>query len=322
MSKKLFSFGYIQLLHQAIRDPLAWSYIARRLSLSLQNIGIAHECILDIISILQQFETPKCEEIDVGSDLLNFQKKWRRHLDRVYFSDYESLRFPFLKTNVFDAIQSDYNLGSCLDVGCGRGCLSGQILKQGFANKVVGIDQANFESEWRERTIESSTANLSFAMVPIDGLRIWLETQQLFDTFLMCYVLHHSNEYWTVRTLLDIQQAMTKKSRLIIVEDSFFSTAEAKHDPFHIVPLWISLCSTSKIYTTTSAYHIQTVLDFVAVQFLANFNEVDMSCNYKTSEDWIEMFKKLNFNICTSEYIGFPNNRDIDVPQSFFVLSI
>lgn len=320
MASQPLSPAYVQLLGRAVRDPAAWSYTTRQMTSSLQRLRIEHDCIWDVIGLLEKFDNPKNEELDTAKLLDDFQATWRKHLDRAYFIGYESLRFPYLKEHVLDITHPNGQLGTSLDVGCGRGCVSSELLKSGFASTVLGVDQAHFESEWRERRSEIAKAGLQFARVPVAGFGTWLAAQTEFDTVIMSYVLHHSNDYWAARTLLDIQRAMSTGSQLIILEDSYFSTKPPMNDPYALFPVWNALVAGAKAYLSTSAYHSQALLDFVAVQLLANFREVDMPCNYKTGEDWIAFFEALKFKILRAEFIGFPNHRDIDVPQSFFVL--
>jgi hypothetical protein len=113
---------------------------------------------------------------------------------------------------------------------------------------------------------------------------------------------------------------MSPESRLIILEDSFSRTMPSKHNRDCIDKLWSSLASASEIYALTDAFHIQVVLDFVAVQLLANFSDVQMPCTYKRTDEWERLFIQAGFRIEKSVYLGFPKERDIDVPQSFFSL--
>ena len=63
----------------------------------------------------------------------------------------------------------------------------------------------------------------------------------------MSYVLHHSSDYWAIRTLLDIQKIMTPHTRLIILEKfAFFPTLPPKNDPFALNPIWSALMAERK----------------------------------------------------------------------------
>jgi hypothetical protein len=113
---------------------------------------------------------------------------------------------------------------------------------------------------------------------------------------------------------------MAPDCRLVILEDSYSAELAAKHDHDGIAGLWASLGAASHVYALTDGFHIQTVLDFVAVQLLACFGDVEMPCTYRRMTEWESLFVQLGFRIERSVYLGFPQARDIDVPQAYFVL--
>jgi len=68
------------------------------------------------------------------------------------------------------------------------------------------------------------------------------------------------------------------------LEDSFIE-GKSLEDPCKIGLKWKRWCENSKIYPLSEGYSVQIVLDFVAVQLLAGFKEVSMSCNYKVGQN-------------------------------------
>ncbi len=44
-----------------------------------------------------------------------------------------------------------------------------------------------------------------------------------------------------------------------------------------------------------------------------------MPCHYRTGASWKDFFGKLGYQVIQTGNIGFPANRDIAVPQGFFV---
>jgi len=314
---------YIAQLQVAMRSDVARRFIRTRLTESLLLINIDPVCIAAIHSVLEflayrQRITPESLAV-VGE---KFQKAWRVHLNRTYFIEYETLRWPYLRDYVLKDIDPNIRLGRCLDTGCGRGWLTSQLVISRLADSAMGIDAAGYESEWKERLAQFKGPGLDFVRVPVGDFGDWTQRQAKFDTILMLYVLHHSTEYWAVTTLQMLQQVMSPVSKLIIVEDSCSTNAPAKHDRDNINGLWASIASSSQIYALTDAFHIQIVLDFVAVQLLANFGDVDMPCTYKKVDEWEHLFDRLGFSVQKAVYLGFPKERDIDVPQSYFVLKL
>jgi SAM-dependent methyltransferase len=312
---------YIAQLRAAMRSAPVRSFVHDRLTKSLSAIDIDQACIVAIKRVLDFFTYRKILTPElVTAAMAEFQKAWRVYLNRKYFIDYEVLRWPYLRDYVLREIDSNLRMGRCLDIGCGRGWLTSQLVLSGMADSAVGIDAAEYEPEWKDCLTRFKRTSLSFEREPVGELSDWVKRQSKFDTILMLYVLHHSTEYWGVRTLHSLLEVMSPGSRLIILEDSFSRTMPAKHDRDCIDKIWPSLSSTSEIYALTAAFHIQLVLDFVAVQLLANFSDVQMPCTYKRVDEWEHLFTQVGFRIEKSVYLGFPKERDIDVPQSFFSL--
>ena len=115
---------------------------------------------------------------------------------------------------------------------------------------------------------------------------------------------------------------MGPESRLIVLEDACSIDCPPEYDRDHINDLWASVAQSSEVYSLTDTFHIQVILDFVAVQLLANFTDVEMPCSYKRSDEWECFFRDAGFRIENAHYLGFPRERDIDVPQAFFVLKL
>lgn len=315
------SQDYLAQLRIALRSEVVHRFVRTRLWKSLTTINIAPGCIADIDALLELLACRK--DVTTGSfsaAIDTFSQTWRVHLDRAYFVDYEALRWPYVRDYVLNDIEPKMRLGRCLDVGCGRGWLTSQLVASGMADTAFGIDAADYASEWKERLAQFGGVGLEFAPVPTSKLSEWVQGRRKFDTMLMLYVLHHSSEYWVARTLSILRDLLSENSRLIILEDSCSTSLAAKHDRDQIAELWSSIAAGSTPYALTDAFHIQVVLDFVAVRLLASFDDVDMPCTYKTVEEWGHLFGQLGFRVEKIAYLGFPEMRDIDVPQSYFVL--
>jgi 2-polyprenyl-3-methyl-5-hydroxy-6-metoxy-1,4-benzoquinol methylase len=312
---------YIAQLRAAVRSETVRRFVKSRLTESLTQIGIDPGCIGDIHEILESlWYRRKLTLESLLEARTTFQSSWRVHLNRTYFIEYEGLRWSYLEELIFNDIDPDIRLGRCLDIGCGRGWLTSKLLTSGKADSVLGIDAAAYLPEWNERLAQAKTPGLKFEQVPIGRFSDWAQAQARFDTVLMLYVLHHSNDFWAVKTLDALRYAMSPLSRLIVLEDSCSTAVAPRYDRGNIGPLWAELASSSRVYGLTDAFHIQMVLDFVAVKLLADFDAVDMACTYKRVDEWTRLFQELGFEIERVVYLGFPRNRDIDVPQSYFVL--
>lgn len=320
MSKELYNDDYVETLCSAMGRSATRSYVLPRLEHSLARIGIERDCIEAVILLLvgllgrDAFDGQK-----LSDEVSKFQDAWRPHLNRVYLSDYEAIRWRFITKYVLDRLQEGKELGRCLDVGCGRGCVTSMLITEHIASEAVGIDAANFESEWRER-LSSTTRGQRYQQVSIGDVDDWLKSSGPFDTLLLLYVLHHSDKYRASRTLRALCRNVRPGGRVIVLEDSLVLDRQPLEDPFNLTPVWREWAMSEQLYCLSVGYDAQVVLDFVAVHLLAGFREVRMPCNYRIGSDWVQFFAKLGYETVQMENIGFPEGRDIDVPQAFFVL--
>jgi hypothetical protein len=136
----------------------------------------------------------------------------------------------------------------------------------------------------------------------------------------MFYVLHHSSTYWVNRTLSALSTALHSAGTLAIIEDSLIYQDTPQADPEGLFNQWKVWTENTNVYDLSVGYDVQVILDFVAVQLLANFSDVEMPCNYQTGNGWTSQFLQLGFDVSQAVNIGFPKNRDIDVPQALFML--
>lgn len=328
MSQYSFDEHYVEMLRAAMCRWETRQYVLHRLDDSLRVLGLHESCVNAIISILTEFVRQPVSPRFLTERLQEFENEWRVHLDRKYLRDYEARRWEFMSKYVLNVVPAPVN--RCLDVGCGRGCITATIFQQKLAKSVVGIDASDFKKEWNERLSESAItgnqtkAAVEYKSVPIGQIESWLKHAGQFDLILLFYVLHHSEEYWTNKTLESLKARLSDQGRIIILEDSL-EVAEsvlAVSDPLDLTRIWRQWATSAGPYTLTPAYDVQVVLDFIAVQLLAGFCDVRMPCQYRTNNEWKRYFQLLGYEVENVQYIGFPEGRDIDVPQSVFVLKL
>jgi SAM-dependent methyltransferase len=328
MSQYLFDEHYVDMLRSAMRRWETRQYVLQRLDESLRSIEVHENCIIAIISILTDFLRQPVTAADLTERVTAFQRDWRVHLDRKYLNDYEATRWSFMSEYVFK--EQRVPVGRCLDVGCGRGCITATVFREKLAGSVVGIDASNFTHEWNERVSESIGLNrqkkavVEYKTVPVGQIDSWLNQAGQFDLILLFYVLHHSEEYWAGKTLDRLKGQLTEGGRVIVLEDSLEvnPTVDPVSDTFDLTPIWRNWVSPTTLYCLTPAYDAQVILDFIAVQLLAGFSDVRMPCHYKTNNEWRTYFEQIGYEVEHAKYIGFPKGRDIDVPQSVFVLKL
>lgn len=279
------------------------------------------ECIEDILALLVQIRDHSSESFDeVKKGMDAFHSRWRVHLNRSYFQNYEEIRWEFLSRYVLGNTTLSTKPGNCLDLGCGRGAQTRNLISNRYALSAKGIDATDFAAEWRDRQADVNSDALSFEHIPIDFIGSWSRSQGKYDHILLCYVLHHSSEYWVIQTLEVLKRLLSPQGTIIILEDAYSAVDPPEEDVDGLSAQWLSLASPRNPYELSPAYHIQMVLDFVAVRLLAGFTDVEMPFNYKSCESWKDLFGNLGFRVERSSYIGFPSQRDIDVPQAYFCL--
>jgi 2-polyprenyl-3-methyl-5-hydroxy-6-metoxy-1,4-benzoquinol methylase len=311
---------YVEALQFAMRRYETRSYILPRIDDSLRQLKVNPKCVNNIISLLACLIEKKITGTILAEQVSRFQKDWRPHLDRVYLHDYEETRWAYMSEFVFSKIEGGNILGRCLDVGCGRGCVTANMVKNDMVSAIVGIDAEDFRREWRER--ESLVRkHMKFESVQVSRIEDWLRSAGQFDTILLFYVLHHSEEYWCARTLRALRRSLMPGGRLIVLEDSLASDGIPLNDGRNLTSIWRGWAAKANVYSFTAAFDAQVILDFVAVQLLAGFWDVRMSCNYKINKDWEKLFQEIGYRVMQTTFIGFPLNRDIDVPQTMFVLA-
>jgi len=313
---------YAEMLSCAMKRSIVRTYALSRLDISLKEIGIDTDCVTRITKILIDIFNDECFTSAKLSDLiLQFQKDWRPHLYRAYFGDYESIRWNFIVNLVLNKLGSfKNNLGRCLDIGCGRGCITESLVSHGRAASAWGIDVIDFSSEWRERKKVIGTLRLD--KVPLQNIGDWLRVSEKFDTVFLFYVLHHSNDYWAARTIREVRQYLKRGGIIVVLEDSLLTDKDPdqENDPYKLTPDWRQWIRNDRPYCLSAGFDVQVILDFVAVQLLAGFREVSMPCNYKLGSDWEKMFDEVGLSVVKKINLGFPKMRDIDVPQAVFIL--
>lgn len=316
---------YVNILSYAIKRNKVRNYVFDRLEYSLQDINIHQNCINDIIKILIDiYNKEGMTGIQLTEMITLFQNEWRPHLNRAYLQDYEELRWEFMAKEVLFKIKpTAQNFGRCLDVGCGRGCITKSLVSHGHATTAIGIDAIKFKGEWRERRTGKQLPQ--FHHVPIQDFGNWLSEFDDFDTVFLFYVLHHSKDYWVVRTLTELYKHLKPGGQIIILEDALFieeieEDGDFNADRKRMLAEWRQWANNDHPYNLSIGFDVQVVLDFVAVQILAGFAAVSMPCNYKTSPEWERMFEEVGFTVTQKINLGFPLKRDIDVPQAVFVL--
>lgn len=280
-------------IKQIIADPKLKDFIDNNLSQSLLDIGfkdvtVAH--LLDTIADgnFEEFIIAHENELHLVHDV-NF---------------FEQFVPEFYKIHILKFIPKSK---LALDIGCGKGVLARLLIKEKLFNKVIGLDIKEYV-DWKE--IKDS--NLVFKLIRPAELENFLISFKADVTFLT-WALHHMTFSLQEEYLKKIFNSMKNSGRLVLLEDSYASGS---------LPI---VASTAYDNFMTLSEHdrqrVMSVYDWVANRVLARRIETPITFTYRTVEEWSALLRRIGFKIVTQRFIGFPNHRDINNPQSLIIAS-
>ena len=116
------------------------------------------------------------------------------------------------------------------------------------------------------------------------------------------------------RYLSYLHDALEKDTKIIILEDSYSTTLQPLKglDTYRPFMAW----------DEGDRKNIMFVYCWIANRVLAKRKNVPTPSGFRSLEDWEITFKKLGYEIDTKLFIGFPEKRDINTPQSAMVISV
>lgn len=295
---------YLTDLQACLSFDSARKYALESLESTLPDIGFDPVFVKDLTSLLSEIgRLPST--ISFRYKIYEFRNKWRISLQRFYSWGYENKRIDFFKKYIFALLPEQ---PSCiLDFGCGRGLFSEYLADWFPSANIIGIDESYFRYYWED--IALRRPRVKFAQVRSREIARWLEAQAPFDCTIMLWVLHHSKPSEADR-LLKLLGSNGKAGDIFVCEDSFMKNAPPLADSFDFYHKWTEGAREEGFEPAAHA-----ILDFVAVQVLAGYSNVAMPRNYRPGERWLETLRHATGREVFAEFIGFPNGRDIAVPQ-------
>jgi SAM-dependent methyltransferase len=227
-----------------------------------------------------------------GDELEEIQiQHFFRELVPVYFTNY-----------VIPEIPKD---GKVLDIGCGFGTLI-QILKErGTHSELIGIDIKS-SPDWDTL----SKSNVRLQIVSEDSFLSFINTEAP-DSVVMTWTLHHMKYDEQKRYLKALSNTLKEGAKVIILEDSYATTLKPETGE-----------ETSRAFMELRADDKQKVmgaLDWIANCILSKRTTMPVPFSYRTLEDWSNLLEGVGFTVQKMRFLGFPENRDVDNPQSVIV---
>ncbi len=286
------NFQYIDIQKILKSNKNLATFIKESLSSSLSSIGYSKSFLDDLLNNLENLDVKK------------FGLKWQDELTKIFsIGFYQNLVPKYFNTYVVPATPSSKKI---IDVGCGRGFLAKRYSQDNRFGQVIGID-INTYPEWK--TLQNE--KVRFEVVKEDYFTEFLKKEKP-DSVVLTWVLHHMKYDEQQRYLEYVQENLKTKSKIIILEDSY-STSIAPENGLKFYNKFMQ-------WNTGDRQKIMFICDWIANRILGQKEKMPVPGTFRTLEDWSKIFEKRKFKTLVKKFIGFPNYRDINTPQSLLVV--
>lgn len=122
--------------------------------------------------------------------------------------------------------------------------------------------------------------------------------------------MKHDEQERYIQYLHDV---LATGARLVVLEDSYSIKLSPEND--------IGVYNSFMKFSEDNRRKIMGVYDWVANKVLAQRYKVEIPLTYRTLEEWERLFIDKGFSITKKKFIGFPDKRDINTPQSLLIVT-
>lgn len=275
-----------------LSDDSKYDYIVSSLRESMASLGFSQELTGEFLDNLAHLNVE------------GFIQKHKDELARVQLGYFFGELVPkYFSDNVVAVIPAE---GKVFDLGCGRGTLIQEIIKRGNNDEVVGIDIKE-APEWNE--IKSD--NVRMEVVQEEDFLSVLERERP-DTVTATWVFHHMEYDQQKRYIEALYKSLKEGAVVVVLEDSYAETIppESGKERAESFMKW----------SKEDRQKIMGVLDWIANRIFSMRTTMPVPFAYRTLEDWKGVFEEVGFTTLKARFIGFPDDRDINSPQSLIVL--
>ena len=197
------------------------------------------------------------------------------------------------------------NSSIILDIGCGTGILAHKLSETNRFDRIVGID-INEYPEWPK----FSKGNVELFKIEEDKFDEFLKELKP-KTIVLTWTLHHMDFDEQERYIKKISSVLDEVT-IVILEDSFSEELPPEED-IGVFDSFSKLNKEDKISTIS-------IQDWLANRILERRDEIPIPFTYRTLEEWQSFFESKGFHMVKKRFIGFPENRDVNTPQSLIVV--
>lgn len=282
---------YTDLVNNVFSDEKRKQFITDSLRESMTNLGFS-DTLRD--EFLQNIDT---------LSVADFIEQYKNELQQVQNEHFFGELVPvYFKENVVPEIPIE---GKVLDLGCGPAILVQCLIERGKNLEIVGVD---IMPNARWKIISPKDARLEviqeFEFLP------YLEKERP-DHVAATWVFHHMEYEEQKRYLSALHNALKPGATVIVLEDSYSEilppeSGEGRYERF-------MQCNHE------DRHKIMGALDWIANRIFSMRTTMPVPFAYRTLEDWKKVFEDTGFTVTKSRFLGFPDNRDINSPQSLIV---
>ncbi len=280
------------MISDLLKDKNVHDYVVKNLRASLSSIGFSENLISELCENLKNLEVNK------------FGEKYSDELNKIYSIGFFQRLVPqYFSHNVVPEIPA---ANEVLDLGCGTGILAKILVEENKFQHITGIDLHPYP-EWEL----FKNPKITFKVVAEKDFFDFLSTEKP-DTATLTWVLHHMEHDEQERYVGYLYKVLKPGAQLVILEDSYSTELSPEND--------IGVHDSFMKFNEEDRYKIMGVYDWVANKVLAQRYKVNIPMTYRTLEEWEKLFSNNGFKILRKKFIGFPNNRDINTPQSLLIV--
>lgn len=272
-------------------SPSLEKYVKDNLKASLSSIHFSKEFVSYLLSNLGRI------------DITLFYKKFNNNLAQTYTKGFFQDIVPnYFNQNVIPHIPPSKYI---IDIGCGTGILAHNLSQLPKFKKIEGIDLAEYP-EWKL----FSSEKVIFRIIHSEEFEEYLASTP-FDNAVLTWSLHHMPFDEQQKYLRNIYTHLKKGGIVTVLEDSY----SEKLKPRYGINTWKKFMSLSP----QERQKVMSFYDWVTNRILAKRHTEPIPCTYRTLEQWSKLGKRIGFKVSYIEFIGFPEHRDINTPQSLIV---
>ena len=280
-----------KLVKQFLANRKIKEHVVKYLTSSLQSIGYSAQTIKELIDLLTTMQIKK------------FQDKNYAELKAVHSIEFFQKIVPkYFENYIVPYIPPSNKL---LDIGCGTGILAYVLSKSDRFKQILGIDIDEY-LEWKK----FNNKKIKFQIINQNNFGQFLAENKP-DTIIMTWTLHHMS-YEEQESYLKNIYDILPKVRIVILEDAYAATISPIKD--------IGVYDSFMMFNEKDRAKIMSVYDWIANRVLERRDKIPIPFAYRTLEEWRMFFEKIGFKIISEKFIGFPEKRDINTPQSLLVI--